>query len=124
MRVASPAAGGADFQVRWNDPVSGQLLGTVHVDNTGAWQTYGNFGVDLTDAPTETGTIYFVAAKPGTTGSVMNVNWVDFVGRGMTSNQRPTITSPTLTPLYGTAPVTVTGTVSATDPEGTAISYH
>lgn len=124
IRAASPADGGADLNLRWNDPVDGPLLGTVHVDNTGGWQSYQNFGVDLTDAPTDTGTIYVVAAKPGTTGSVTNVNWVDFVGKGVTANERPVIGTADLSPTSGTAPVSVTATAAASDPEGKAVSYH
>ncbi len=124
LRAASTADGGADFKIRWNDPVDGQLLGTVHVDNTGGWQSYQYFGVDLADPPTGTGTIYFVAAKPGTTGSVMNVNWVDFIGKGVTENQRPSISEAAVTPTTGTVPLTVAATATATDPEGENVSYH
>ncbi|WP_426594786.1 ThuA domain-containing protein [Cellulomonas sp. McL0617] len=124
VRAASPADGGADFNIRWNDPVGGPLLGTVHVDNTGGWQTFQNVGVDLANRPTGTGTIYFVAAKPGTTGSVANVNWVDFIGKGVTANERPVITAADLTPTTGTVPVSVAATASASDPDGKAVSYH
>ncbi|RIJ70548.1 DUF1349 domain-containing protein [Nakamurella silvestris] len=121
MRAAGTA--GADFEIRWNDPVNGQLLGTVPGKATSGWQVFDNSQVTLTNVPTTTGTIYFVAKKAGTNDSVANVNWVDFIGKGATVNQRPAITTGTVTPTTGTAPLTVALAAAATDPEGSALSY-
>ncbi|RIJ77775.1 DUF1349 domain-containing protein, partial [Nakamurella silvestris] len=121
MRSAGTA--GADFEIRWNDPVNGQLLGTVPGKATSGWQAFDNSQVALTNVPATTGTIYFVAKKAGQTGSVVNVNWVDFIGKGATVNQRPNITAADVTPLTGTLPHKVTLTSAATDPENTALTY-
>ena len=124
MRVASTVAGGADFDIRLGDPATGPLLGTIHADNTGDWQKYGNFSTALANAPTTTGTIYFVARKAGNTGSLMNVNWIDFIGKGATANERPTISAASVTPTSGLAPVTVQASAAGTDPEGEKVNYH
>ncbi|SDO20381.1 Protein of unknown function [Nakamurella panacisegetis] len=121
MRVAGTV--GADFEIRWNDPVNGQLLGTVPAKPTTGWQDFTDTQTALTNVPTETGTIYLVATKAGQTGSVVNVNWVDFIGKGATSNERPVISSASVSPTSGIAPVTVDLASAATDPEGTPVSY-
>ncbi|RIJ76691.1 DUF1349 domain-containing protein, partial [Nakamurella silvestris] len=121
IRAAGTA--GSDFEVRWNDPVTGTLLGTIPGKVTTGNQVFDNSQVTLTNPPTTTGTIYFVAKKDGQNGAVANVNWVDFIGKGATVNQRPTITSSSVTPTTGTAPLTVALASAATDPEGTAVSY-
>ncbi|MTD13899.1 DUF1349 domain-containing protein [Nakamurella sp. YIM 132087] len=121
MRVAGTT--GADFEVRWNDPVDGPLLGTVPTKATTGWQDFTDSRVDLTGVTGETGTIYFVAKKAGQTGSVVNVNWVDFIGKGATSNERPVISAATATPTSGIVPVEVALSAAATDPEGTDLNY-
>ena len=78
----------------------------------------------LSNVTDETGTLYLVAKKDGQTGSVVNVNWVDFIGKGATVNQRPDITSATVTPVAGTAPLTVELAAAATDPEGSDVTYQ
>src|SRR5690606_22281806 len=65
-----------------------------------------------------TGTLYFVL-----TSGQANVNWLEFDGRGVTDNERPTIDSFEVTPTTGTAPLTVTASVAATDPEDDAITF-
>ena len=57
------------------------------------------------------------------TGRLFNVNWVDFIGRGVTDNAPPVVTA-TATPPTGTAPFTVAFTGTATDAEGdTPLTY-
>ena len=121
MRVAGTT--GADFEVRWNDPATGPLLGTVPAKPTSGWQVFDNTQTDLTGATDETGTLYLVAKKDGQTGSVVNVNWVDFIGKGATVNQRPDITSASVTPLTGQAPLEVDLAAAGSDPEGGNVTY-
>ncbi|WP_020521519.1 ThuA domain-containing protein [Catelliglobosispora koreensis] len=82
FRAASP--GGGRIEVRTGS-ASGTLLATATVGSTGAWQTYADFTVAI-PASTVSGPLFFVVKNPtgGTgTGGILNVNWVDFNGRGM-----------------------------------------
>ncbi|HVK25714.1 MAG TPA: ThuA domain-containing protein [Actinokineospora sp.] len=115
LRAASPS--GATWQIRHGDPSTGTLVGTVTVPATGGWQTYGDYSVNLTTPPTTSGKLYFVQTAGGS-----NINWIQFDGKGMTDNLRPTATM-TATPVTGTAPLAVNFTASGTDPEGTALTY-
>jgi len=111
LRAASPEAG-ATVQVRQGSPTDGPIVATIAVAPTGAWQTYGNFTADVSGASLTSGPLYFVK----TTGQ-LNVNWVKFIGKGVTENQRPAV-SVTATPVQGKAPLKVDFTATATDPEG------
>ena len=122
MRMAGTI--GADFELRWNDPETGTLLGTVPAKPTSGWQVFDDSQTTLSNVTDETGTLYLVAKKDGQTGSVVNVNWVDFIGKGATVNQRPDIASATVTPVTGTAPLTVELAAEATDPEGSDVTYQ
>ncbi|MFB6397123.1 ThuA domain-containing protein [Polymorphospora lycopeni] len=116
FRVASAEQGGL-IQVR-SGAVDGPLLVTATVPGTGAWQTYTDVTVDLTDPPAGSAPLFFVAKHPsGGANSLFNVNWVDFLGRGVTENAPPTVTV-AADPTTGTAPLTVNFTGTATDPEG------
>ncbi|WP_373320144.1 ThuA domain-containing protein [Virgisporangium aurantiacum] len=121
FRVASAAAGGR-IEVRTGS-TAGPLLATATVPGTGAWQTY----TDVTVAVSGTeGPLFFVARNPAGdtgTGSLFNVNWVDFIGRGVSTNARPVVTVGA-TPQSGDSPLAVQFTGSATDPDGdTALTY-
>jgi PKD repeat protein/type 1 glutamine amidotransferase len=124
FRAASASTGGT-IQVRWNAP-DGPVVGSADVPNTGGWQTYQDFSVNLTQPPGASGKLYFVVRRPAgsdNTGGLLNVNWVDFVGKGLTDNQRPAVTA-TATPTSGTTPLTVDFSATATDPEGdTPLTY-
>ncbi len=124
--VSIRAAGtlGADFELRWNDPETGPLLGTVPAKPTAGWQVFDNSQTDLTGVTGETGTLYLVAKNGAQTGSVVNVNWVDFLGKGATVNQRPDVATATVTPLTGTTPLTVELAAEASDPEGSDVTYQ
>ncbi|MFC6087217.1 ThuA domain-containing protein [Sphaerisporangium aureirubrum] len=116
---ASSGNNGGTVQVRLGDPETGTLLGSVDVPGTGGWQTFDDYTVNLTGSPAQTGPLYFVARKPAGAAAdayLVNVNWMDFVGKGVTENQRPAVTA-TATPSTGVAPLTVTFTATATDPE-------
>lgn len=111
LRAASPEAG-ATVQVRTGSPTDGPVVATIQVSPTGAWQTYGDFTAPVSGATLASGPLYFVK----TTGQ-LNVNWVKFIGKGITENQRPTVT-PTASVAQGKAPLKVDFTAAATDPEG------
>ncbi|MFY1704384.1 ThuA domain-containing protein [Micromonospora sp. WMMA1923] len=115
FRVAAQGAGGR-IEVRAG-AADGPLITTATVPTTGAWQTYTNVTAEVpTDADTG-GSLFFVARDPaGGANSLFNVNWMDFVGKGVTDNAPPTVTA-TATPLTGTAPVEVSFTGTATDTE-------
>ncbi|MDT7727047.1 MAG: cytochrome c [Actinomycetota bacterium] len=118
FRTAS-ASGGGTIEVHAGTP-DGLLLGKVGAPPTGAWQTYTDVTVALATPRTVTEPLFFVARKPSGSsdnGGLFNVNWVDFVGKGVTDNQRPTVAL-TATPTTGEAPLAVNFHSVATDPEG------
>ncbi|SFD72171.1 ThuA domain-containing protein [Streptomyces aidingensis] len=117
LRAASPSAG-ATVEVRTGDPDTGPAVAVIEVAATGDWQVYGDFTAPVSGASaTASGPLYFVK----TTGQ-LNVNWVEFTGRGVTENQRPEV-SVTADPVTGTAPLEVDFTAEATDPEGDSLEY-
>jgi cytochrome c len=120
FRVASAAAGGR-IEIR-ADAADGPLVGTVDVPGTGGWQTWADVTAPVTG--TNAGSLYFVARDPAAgNGSLFNVNWMDFLGRGVTENAPPKV-SAVATPAAGTAPVTVAFDGTATDAEGdTPLTY-
>ncbi|WP_225566931.1 ThuA domain-containing protein [Isoptericola luteus] len=116
LRAAS-GAGGGTVSLRWGAP-DGPEIGQLEVPDTGDWQSYVDVSTPLTDAPEGTGTLYFVLLDGG-----INSNWTAFAGRGAAANSRPTVDSLDVGPLAGLAPLEVTASVAATDPEGHAITY-
>ncbi|MER7458084.1 ThuA domain-containing protein [Micromonospora sp. NPDC126480] len=120
FRAASATDGGV-IEVRAG-AVDGPVVATATVPGTGAWQTYTDVTAPVTGAAS--GALYFVARDPsGGAGSLFNVNWADFLGRGVTENAPPVVTA-TATPAAGTAPVTVAFDGTATDAEGdTPLTY-
>lgn len=109
LRAASP--GGGEVSVRWDAP-DGPEIGRITLPVTGGWQQYVDVGTELADVPSGSGALHFVLLSGG-----INVNWMEVEGRGVTDNQRPTVTL-TVDPLAGDAPLTVTATADATDPDG------
>ena len=82
------------MQVRTGNADTGTLVGSVDITPTGGWQTYQDVTVDLTNVPATTGPLYFIVRKPASAANdayLLNVNWVDFIGQGVTDNQRPTV---------------------------------
>ncbi|RIW46045.1 DUF1349 domain-containing protein [Micromonospora endophytica] len=115
FRVASGASGGR-IDVRAG-AADGPLVTSVTVPGTGAWQTYTDVTAEVPADVDARGTLYFVAKSPsGGAGSLFNVNWMDFLGKGVTDNAPPTVTA-TATPTAGIAPVTVAFSGTATDAE-------
>ncbi|MDI5942209.1 DUF1349 domain-containing protein, partial [Micromonospora sp. DH15] len=120
FRAASSVQGGR-IEVR-SGTVDGPLVASADVPGTGGWQQFVDVTAPVT-GPAE-GTLYFLAKDPaGGTGSLFNVNWMDFIGRGVTENAPPQV-SATATPTTGIAPVTVAFDGTATDAEGdTPLTY-
>jgi cytochrome c len=112
IRAASNNASGGTIQIR-TGALDGPIVGSVAVPGTGGWQTYVDLNVPLT-ASTTSGPLFFIATG---SGAGYNVNWVDFLGRGVTDNAPPVV-SATATPPSGTAPFAVSFTGTATDAEG------
>ncbi|MFJ5262437.1 ThuA domain-containing protein [Streptomyces sp. NPDC088387] len=82
LRAASPTVG-ATVEVRTGSP-EGPAVATIRVTPTAGWQTYQEFRAPVSGASaTTSGPLYFVK----TTGE-LNVNWVDFIGRGVTEGAR------------------------------------
>ncbi|KXK63623.1 PKD domain-containing protein [Micromonospora rosaria] len=115
FRVAAQGSGGR-LEVRAG-AADGALITSVDVPGTGGWQTYTDVTAQVPADADAGGTLYFVARSPaGATSSLFNVNWMDFLGKGVTDNTPPTVTA-TATPTSGTAPLTVAFAGTATDPE-------
>ncbi|HCU50464.1 MAG TPA: PKD domain-containing protein, partial [Micromonosporaceae bacterium] len=118
VRGASGGTGGR-LEVR-SGSADGALLLMATIPGTGGWQSYTDVTVDLPMPSTSTGPLFFVARNHvGETGGggLFNVNWVDFLGRGVTDNAPPVVTA-SASPTSGTAPITVAFTGTATDAEG------
>ncbi|OLF06103.1 hypothetical protein BLA60_32690 [Actinophytocola xinjiangensis] len=89
LRAASGSVGGR-VEIRSGSP-TGTLLGTATVPVTAGWQVYADVMANLT-ASTASAPVYFVARPPEGTqngGGLFNVNWVDFVGPGVTAPEEP-----------------------------------
>ncbi|GAB3881743.1 hypothetical protein GCM10029964_038320 [Kibdelosporangium lantanae] len=118
FRIASAGDGGV-IEVH-SGATNGPLVGTVTAPATGNWQVYTDVSLTLSNPPTTSGPLFFVVRKGAgstNTGGLINVNWVDFVGKGVTDNQRPDV-QVNATPTRGTAPLTVAFHAVASDPEG------
>ncbi|RJK94774.1 ThuA domain-containing protein [Vallicoccus soli] len=116
VRAASEPGGGR-LEIRSGAP-DGPAVGAVDVPATGGWQVYRDLTVAHDGSATGEGPLYFVAVSGG-----FNVNYLRFVGKGVTDNQRPVVGA-TGTPTRGTAPLTVALSATATDPEGDALTYR
>ncbi|WP_205471609.1 ThuA domain-containing protein [Nocardioides sp. SYSU D00038] len=114
LRAASPQ--GATYEVRTGAP-DGPAVATITVPNTGDWQVYQNVQANLTAPSTTTGPLYFVETSGGS-----NINWIDFIGDGITDNRRPVLEA-SADVTSGPGPLTVAFTSSATDPDGDAITF-
>ena len=84
---------------------------------TGGWQTYKNVSLPLTNPPTGTHELFLITRNPGQTASLLNINWIEFIGKGAAQTAAPDVTA-SATPLTGAAPLPVKFTSTATDPDG------
>ncbi|WP_345376587.1 ThuA domain-containing protein [Promicromonospora umidemergens] len=116
LRAASGVDGG-EVSVRWDAP-DGPEIGRITVPGTGGWQQYVDAGTELTDVPSGSGSLHFVLLSGG-----VNANWMEIDGRGVTDNERPEVEL-LVDPVSGDAPLTVTASADATDPDGAGdLSY-
>ncbi|MDX8365586.1 beta-1,3-glucanase family protein [Cytobacillus sp. IB215665] len=101
-RVASQSAGGT-IEVRL-DSVTGTLVGTVAIQNTGGWQNWVTNTATINNV-TGTHDVYFVFK--GAAEGIGNLNWVEFTKNSVTPTEptEPTPNpEPTPTPEPGTIP--------------------
>ncbi|GGM33212.1 ThuA domain-containing protein [Dactylosporangium sucinum] len=112
IRAATNNASGGTIQIR-TGALDGPVVGSVAVPGTGGWQQYVNLDVPITSSTTS-GPLFFIATG---SGAGYNINWVDFIGRGVTDNAPPVVTA-SAAATSGTAPFAVSFTGSATDAEG------
>nr|WP_211239716.1 ThuA domain-containing protein [Jiangella gansuensis] len=111
LRAATPS-GPSTVEVRTGAP-DGPTVATITVEPTGDWQQYDDFTGEVSgDTAGDSGPLYFVNVS-----GQLNVNWIDFDGKGVTENERPDV-EVTATPTSGTAPLDVAFEATATDPEG------
>ncbi|HEX6023292.1 MAG TPA: ThuA domain-containing protein, partial [Solirubrobacter sp.] len=122
FRVASAGAGGI-IQLRY-DAADGPLVAeTPNIAPTGGWQTWRDVTIDLPDTiPAGTHRLFVVFRHPTATGSLMNLNWFKFIGKGAAVTAPPEV-SVTAEPLSGEAPLNVAFNATATDEENEALTY-
>jgi len=124
FRVASAGAGGT-IQVRL-DAADGPLVAeTPMITPTGGWQSYKNVDLALPNPPEGTHQLFFVFRHPTDQGGLMNVNWIDFRGKGAAVTAAPEVTA-TADPTTGAAPLEVSFDSDAVDPDaepGDTLTY-
>ena len=122
FRVASAGAGGT-IQLRY-DSADGPLVAeTPNIAPTGGWQTWRDVTIDLpATIPQGTHRLFVVFRHPTATGSLMNLNWFKFTGKGAAITAPPEVTA-TAEPISGEAPLNVAFNATATDAEGQAMTY-
>ena len=73
-RVSCAGTGG-NIQFRADSP-TGELIGEVEVKPTGGWETWVEIPVALKTPATASTDLYLVFVKPGVSGGMMNLDWV------------------------------------------------
>jgi cytochrome c len=123
FRVASAGAGGI-IELHY-DAADGPLVAaTPNIPPTGGWQTWTSVDLDLPDTvPAGTHRLFVVFRHPTATGSLMNLNWFRFAGKGGAVTAPPQV-SAAADPASGEAPLEVEFDATATDPEGEALTYE
>lgn len=74
----------ADIEVRTGSE-NGPLIATIGTEVTGGWQTYDYFTAPL-DNPGGAHDIYVIFTSTSGDGGLGNINWIDFHGQGIASN--------------------------------------
>ena len=122
FRVASGGAGGI-IELRY-DAADGPLVAaTPNIAPTGGWQTWRDVTIDLpATIPQGTHRLFVVFRHPTATGSLMNLNYFKFTGKGAAVTAPPEVTA-TAEPLTGKAPLNVAFNATATDAENEALTY-
>ncbi len=96
---------------------------TPNIAPTGGWQTWQDVTMDLPDTvPDGTHRLFVVFRHPTSTGSLMNLNWFRFTGKGAANTAPPEVTA-AAAPASGEAPLEVAFDAEATDAEGEALTY-
>ena len=122
FRVASAGAGGT-IQLKFDDPNGAVVAETPNIAPTGGWQTWQDVTMDLPDTvPDGTHRLFVVFNHPTATGSLLNLNWFRFTGKGAAITAPPEATA-TAAPASGEAPLEVAFDAEATDAEGEALTY-
>jgi cytochrome c len=121
FRVASAGAGGT-IEIRADAPDGPLVAETPTIAPTGGWQTWTNVDLPLTSPTAGTHELFFVFRHPTDQGGLMNLNWIQFVGKGAATTAAPEVTA-SADPTTGQAPLAVEFTADATDPEGGALTY-
>ncbi|MEJ0091490.1 MAG: ThuA domain-containing protein [Limisphaerales bacterium] len=111
FRVAATAPGG-QIEVRLDSP-AGTLLGTAAVPNSVG--NYTNVTVSVAD-PGGTHELYLVFTRSPQATDLFKLNWMEFVGDGVSLNQTP----------YGGTPHPIPGTIQVEDFDsgGEGVAYH
>ena len=120
-RVAAPSAG-ITIEARRGAP-DGELVASAPVPGTGGYGVFTDVTVPVAD-PDGGGELFFVFRRREAGRDLMNLNWIQFEGKGATDNSAPLIGAADATPTSGLAPLDVAFTATATDPEGDAIAYE
>ena len=122
FRVASAGAGGI-IELRY-DAADGPLVAaTPNIAPTGGWQTWQDVTMDLpATIPQGTHRLFVVFRHPTATGSLLNLNWFRFTGKGAAVTAPPEV-SAAAEPASGEAPLDVAFDATATDAEGEALTY-
>ena len=96
---------------------------TPNIAPTGGWQTWQDVTMDLPDTvPDGTHRLFVVFRHPTATGSLLNLNWFRFAGKGAAVTAPPEVTA-AAEPASGEAPLEVAFDAEATDAEGEALTY-
>ena len=123
FRVASAGAGGT-IQLRYDAPDGPLVLETPNIAPTGGWQTWRDVTVDMPDnVPEGTHKLFIVFRHPTATGSLMNLNYFKFTGKGAAVTAPPEVTA-TAEPTSGEAPLNVAFNATATDTENEELTYE
>ena len=119
FRVASGGAGGT-IQVRL-DAADGPLVAeTAMITPTGGWQNYKTVDLALPNPPEGTHQLFFVFRHPTDQGGLMNLNWIDFRGKGAATTARARGLRRPPTPSTGPAPLDVSFDSTVVDPDAEA----
>ena len=114
FRVASGGAGGT-IQLRLDAPDGPLVAETATIAPTGGWQNWTDVELALPNPPEGTHELFVVFR--GGEGGLMNLNFIDFVGKGAAISESPEVTA-AADPVTGTAPLTVSFDGQASDPDG------
>jgi PKD repeat protein len=121
LRVASASNGGT-VEARLDSP-TGELVGTVDVAGTGGWQTWETVTMPIVEsADRGTHELFLVFRNPEQPTGIVNLNFLEFAGKGVSLNSRPEVGAEAST-TKGEAPLPVDFTGTATDYDGDDLSY-